>query len=90
MMEKRGLSRREFLRAGTGGVLGLAAMSLIGPDSSWTVILPGLLFASIGAGIINPTVSGLALSSAPAHMSGLAAGVNDTATVYSLEGWQSG
>ena len=57
---------------------GMAALCFIEPDSSWTVMLPGLLLASIGAGIINPTVSGLALSSAPAHMSGLAAGVNDT------------
>jgi EmrB/QacA subfamily drug resistance transporter len=66
----------------TGGLVlvgaGLAAMCFIGADSSWTVLLPGLLLTSIGTGIINPTVSGLALSSVPPHMSGLAAGVHDT------------
>jgi EmrB/QacA subfamily drug resistance transporter len=58
---------------------GMALMTLSGPDSSWTIILPGFLLASVGTGLFNPALSGVALSSAPIQMSGLAAGVNDTA-----------
>jgi hypothetical protein len=50
----------------------------VGVDSSWTALEPGFLVASIGTGIFNPAVSQVALGSAPQHMSGLAAGVNDT------------
>lgn len=57
---------------------GLVAMLIIGVDSSWTVILPGLLLASIGTGLFNPTGSALALSALPDEQSGLAAGANDT------------
>jgi EmrB/QacA subfamily drug resistance transporter len=46
--------------------------------SSWTSLEPGFLIASIGTGVFNPAVSAVALGSAPQHMSGLAAGVNDT------------
>jgi hypothetical protein len=41
-------------------------------------LLPGFLVASVGTGVFNPAVSQVALGSAPQHMSGLAAGVNDT------------
>ena len=34
---------------------GLAGMLLIGVDSSWTVLLPGLLVTSVGTGLFNPT-----------------------------------
>jgi hypothetical protein len=37
------------------------------------------MLAAIGSGLFNPALSGVALSSAPIQMSGLAAGVNDTA-----------
>jgi predicted MFS family arabinose efflux permease len=66
-----------------GGGLGLVAIGLalflsVDVNSSWTALLPGLLVASVGTGVFNPAVSAVALSSAPQHMSGLAAGVNDT------------
>jgi EmrB/QacA subfamily drug resistance transporter len=57
---------------------GMALMMAAGTDSSWTVILPGLLVASIGTGLFNPAVTAVALGSVPAAQSGLAAGVNDT------------
>jgi EmrB/QacA subfamily drug resistance transporter len=56
---------------------GLALMTIVAVDSSWWRLEPGLLIAMIGTGILNPTVSLLALSSAPPEQSGLAAGVND-------------
>ena len=57
---------------------GLAGMLVIGVDSSWTVILPGLLVTSLGTGLFNPTASALALNALPDEQSGLAAGANDT------------
>ena len=50
---------------------------MLGVDSSWWLFLPGLLVAMVGTGILNPTVSQVALSSVPPEQSGLAAGVND-------------
>jgi EmrB/QacA subfamily drug resistance transporter len=58
---------------------GQVMMALVAePDSSWVVLLPGFIVAMIGTGMFNPAVSNVALSSAPAEQSGLAAGVNDT------------
>jgi hypothetical protein len=53
-------------------------MVLAGTDSSWTILLPGFLVASVGTGLFNPAVTAVALGSAPIGQSGLAAGVNDT------------
>jgi EmrB/QacA subfamily drug resistance transporter len=64
----------------TGLVLvgaGLGLLTLLDVDSSWWLFLPGLLVAMVGTGILNPTVSQVALSSAPPEQAGLAAGVND-------------
>ena len=58
--------------------VGLAGMLFIEVDSSWTVILPGLLVTSIGTGLFNPTGSALALNALSDDQSGLAAGANDT------------
>ncbi len=57
---------------------GLAGMLFIGVDSSWVVILPGLLVTSVGTGLFNPTASALALEALPEEQSGLAVGANDT------------
>jgi EmrB/QacA subfamily drug resistance transporter len=57
-----------------GMMLGLLAEA----DSSWTILLPTLVIGGVGAGVFNPALSMVALSSAPQRMSGLAAGVNDT------------
>jgi EmrB/QacA subfamily drug resistance transporter len=56
---------------------GQALLTIVGADSSWWLFLPGLLVAMVGTGMFNPAVSQVALSSAPAEQSGLAAGVND-------------
>jgi predicted MFS family arabinose efflux permease len=58
---------------------GMLVMSMtVSADSSWTATLPGMLLASVGTGLFNPAVSGVALNSLPNEQSGLAAGVNDT------------
>jgi EmrB/QacA subfamily drug resistance transporter len=58
--------------------IGMALLSTLGVDSSWTAVLPGTIVAGIGTGLFNPSVTAVALSSVPAEQSGLAAGVNDT------------
>src|SRR5262249_59239509 len=58
--------------------IGLALMLVIGVDSSWTALLPGLLVTSFGTGLFNPTGSALALNALPDEQSGLAAGAHDT------------
>jgi len=58
--------------------MGLALALIIGVDSSWTALLPGLLVTSLGTGLFNPTGSALALNALPDEQSGLAAGANDT------------
>jgi EmrB/QacA subfamily drug resistance transporter len=70
-------------RVMVGGGLGLVAVGMglfmfAQADSSWTVILPGLLIASIGTGLFNPALTNVALGSVPPEQSGVAAGVNDT------------
>src|SRR3954471_1583373 len=58
--------------------VGMGLMTLATENSSWTIILPGFLLASVGTGLFTPALAGLAMSSAPLEMSGLASGVNDT------------
>jgi predicted MFS family arabinose efflux permease len=56
---------------------GQALLTIVGVDTSWWLFLPGLLVAMVGTGMVNPTVSQVALGSAPPEQAGLAAGVND-------------
>jgi EmrB/QacA subfamily drug resistance transporter len=58
--------------------IGMALFTIADADSSWTVVLPGVLVACVGTGLFNPAVSAVALGSVPVEQSGLAAGVNDT------------
>jgi MFS family permease len=72
------VSPRVLIAAGLALVgAGQALLTVLAVDSSWWLFLPGLLVAMVGTGILNPTISQVALSSAPAEQSGLAAGVND-------------
>jgi EmrB/QacA subfamily drug resistance transporter len=57
---------------------GLVLCLMAGVDTSWTVLLPGLLVAGVGTGLFNPALSAVALGEAPPEMSGLAAGTNDS------------
>ncbi len=58
--------------------IGLALGLLATATSSWAMLIPSLMVAGLGTGLFNPAVSAVALGSAPAEQSGLAAGVNDT------------
>lgn len=69
---------RAVISAGLSLVaIGLAACLAAGPRSSWTVLMPGMVLAAIGTGLLNPALSAVALGEAPAEQIGLAAGVND-------------
>jgi len=57
---------------------GLALMAIVGTHSSWTALLPGLILACVGTGLINPAQAALALSSGPPEDSGLLAGAANT------------
>jgi EmrB/QacA subfamily drug resistance transporter len=57
---------------------GMGLMTLATENASWAIILPGFLLAAIGTGFFNPALAGVAMSSAPIEMSGLASGVSDT------------
>jgi EmrB/QacA subfamily drug resistance transporter len=63
-----------LLLVGAGMALGV----LFEADSSWTIMLPTVIIAMIGAGLFNPAVSAIALRAVPTRDAGLAAGVNDT------------
>jgi len=56
---------------------GMGMLLTTGADSSWTVVLPGVLITCLGTGLFNPAASALALSALPEHQSGLASGTND-------------
>jgi EmrB/QacA subfamily drug resistance transporter len=73
-------SARSLLVAGlclsAAGVVLMTVM--LQTTSSWIAFEPGILVAMVGVGLINPTLSGVALGSVEAAKSGLAAGANDT------------
>ena len=56
---------------------GLVLVTIVGPHSSWTAILPGSLVVSVGTGLFNPANATVALGAGPGDQSGLLAGVND-------------
>jgi EmrB/QacA subfamily drug resistance transporter len=72
-------SPRLFLAGGIALVaVGLFLMHGVGPNSSWTVLLPGLLAAGAGVGIANPTMAQVAIGVVPPARSGMASGINNT------------
>ncbi len=60
------VSARVLIASGLALVgAGLALLTIETVDSTWWLFLPGLLVAMVGTGILNPTVSQVALSSGP-------------------------
>jgi predicted MFS family arabinose efflux permease len=57
---------------------GMLLFLLAGADSSWAIVLPGVMVALIGTGFFNPALTAVALGTVPPEQSGVAAGVNDT------------
>ncbi|HTE60100.1 MAG TPA: MFS transporter [Solirubrobacteraceae bacterium] len=73
------VSARLMVAGGLGLVsAGMLLFLLAGVDSSWTIVLPGMMVALIGTGLFNPALTAVALGTVPPEQSGVAAGVNDT------------
>jgi EmrB/QacA subfamily drug resistance transporter len=69
------------LLIGPGFVLvgaGLLMMRGITPGSSWTHLLPGMIVAGVGAGLVNVPLASTAVAVVDASRSGMASGVNST------------
>ncbi|HSZ12746.1 MAG TPA: MFS transporter [Solirubrobacteraceae bacterium] len=58
--------------------LGMILMSDLHAGDTWTALLPGLIVAGIGVGVVNTVIADVALSVVPKERSGMAAGINDT------------
>lgn len=66
---------------GPGGILiGLSLLWMRGLDagSDWTHLVPGLLLAGVGIGLVNPPLASTAVGVVPARQAGMASGVNST------------
>ena len=57
---------------------GLLLLSGIDTGSSWTHLIPGLVVAGLGSGMINPPLASTAVGVVPVQQSGMASGVNST------------
>ncbi len=72
------LPRRVPVTLGLGMIaVGMVLLTPLDEHSSWTAILPGELIALAGTGMVNTSLSGLALSILPERDNGLASGIHD-------------
>jgi predicted MFS family arabinose efflux permease len=62
------------------GIIAIAfvLMHRINTNSSWTILLPGLVLAGLGMGAINPTLGATAVAIVPPWRSGMAGGISQT------------
>ncbi len=60
----------------TGG--GLLLMRGVSSGSSWTHLVPGLIVAGLGAGLVNPPLASTAIGVVRPERSGMASGINST------------
>jgi EmrB/QacA subfamily drug resistance transporter len=63
---------------------GIVAMLAVGSDSSWTVLIPGLVLCGIGLGIVNPAIARVGLGVVPPQRSGMASGISNTFRIAGL------
>jgi predicted MFS family arabinose efflux permease len=57
---------------------GLLLMAGLTADSSWTHLIPGLVVAGVGSGLVNPALASTAVGVVPHHSAGMASGINST------------
>lgn len=58
--------------------VGSALQALVGADSSWPILVPGLIVTGIGVGFVMPTLSAAATAAAPRERGGMAGGAVTT------------
>jgi EmrB/QacA subfamily drug resistance transporter len=70
---------RLLLGAGLGLIgVGLLLMTGLNASSHWTALLPGLVVAGVGVGLVNPPLASTAIGVVPPQRSGMASGINAT------------
>jgi len=57
---------------------GLLLMRGLTASSSWTHLIPGLVVAGVGVGLINPPLASTAVGVVQPHRAGMASGINST------------
>src|SRR5947209_2467524 len=57
---------------------GLLLMRGLTATSDWTALLPGLILAGAGVGLVNPALASTAVGVVPPQRSGMASGINST------------
>jgi predicted MFS family arabinose efflux permease len=57
---------------------GLLLMRGLTAASHWTALLPGMIVAGAGVGLVNPSLASTALGVVPPRRSGMASGINNT------------
>ncbi|MEV5601217.1 MFS transporter [Streptomyces sp. NPDC052299] len=57
---------------------GTLAQAVLGADSSWPALIPGLALAGIGTGLVSPAIAGAALAAVPPERAGMAGGAVNT------------
>jgi hypothetical protein len=50
----------------------------LGPASGWTHLVPGLIVAGVGSGLVNPALAATAVGVVPPRAAGMASGINTT------------
>jgi predicted MFS family arabinose efflux permease len=58
--------------------LALLLMRRLGATSSWTHLIPGLILAGVGAGVVNPPLASTAVGVVRPERAGMASGINST------------
>lgn len=58
--------------------VGTLGQAVLGAGSSWPTLLPGLLVAGVGTGLVTPALAGAALASVPPERAGMAGGAVNT------------
>jgi EmrB/QacA subfamily drug resistance transporter len=58
--------------------IGLLLMAGLTAGSSWTHLIPGLVLAGVGSGMVNPALAGTAVGVVPPRQAGMASGMNTT------------
>lgn len=71
---------RRWAIAGGLALVGIGALVNVhlGADSNWVSVLPGLVLAGIGVGLVSPTLASAALASVPPEQGGMASGALNT------------
>lgn len=64
--------------ANLGLGVGLLLTTLAKADSSWTALIPSLIFVGLGIGIFNPVRAALAIGITAPEKAGVASGINET------------